>query len=118
MSQRDAGRVQLELVELRIAGLDQRLTERMERLAEQMAAMAATVEAATQSMAASAAETARSLDAIAVQSAQTNAQIRATNQAIDRLTNAMTGHLDLERAQAANIAELTKLATRLLERSA
>lgn len=62
---------------------------------------------------------------LAVQQRQTASNLDRLGDRIDRLTaaverqnSAIDGHLRLSEAQSANIAELTRLATKLIERSA
>ncbi len=66
-----------------------------------------------------------SLDALTLNVAQlaTQQKITASNidqlrAAIERQNNAIDGHLSVAQAQSANIAELTRLATRLIDRAA
>ena len=66
-----------------------------------------------------------SIDALAVNVGQLAVQQRATTQSIDRLiiaverqNNAIDGHLRLSEAQSVNIAELTRLATKLIDKAA
>ena len=66
-----------------------------------------------------------SIDALAVNVGQLAVMQRATTQSIDRLiiaverqNNAIDGHLRLSEAQSVNIAELTRLATKLIDKAA
>jgi len=66
-----------------------------------------------------------SLEALTLNVGQLATQQRATTASIDRLTaaierqnNAIDGHLRLSEAQSVNIAELTRLATKLIDRAA
>ena len=66
-----------------------------------------------------------SIDALAVNVGQLAVQQRATTQSIDRLiiaverqNSAIDGHLRLSEAQSVNIAELTRLATKLIDKAA
>ncbi len=68
----------------RIELLDRRLTERLEQLT-------------------------KSIDALAVQVAQTNSVVKQTSQNIDKLTDRIDSHLKVAEKQADNIAELTKI---------
>ena len=66
-----------------------------------------------------------SIDALAVNVGQLAVMQRATTQSIDRLiiaverqNSAIDGHLRLSEAQSVNIAELTRLATKLIDKAA
>lgn len=66
-----------------------------------------------------------SLEALTLNVGQLATQQRATTASIDRLTaaierqnNAIDGHLRLSEAQSVNIAELTRLATKLIDKAA
>ena len=66
-----------------------------------------------------------SIEALTLNVGQLATQQRATTASIDRLTaaierqnNAIDGHLRLSEAQSVNIAELTRLATKLIDRAA
>ena len=66
-----------------------------------------------------------SIDTLAVNVGQLAVMQRATTQSIDRLiiaverqNNAIDGHLRLSEAQSVNIAELTRLATKLIDKAA
>ena len=66
-----------------------------------------------------------SIDALAVNVGQLAVMQRATTQSIDRLiiaverqNAAIDGHLRLSEAQSVNIAELTRLATKLIDKAA
>ena len=68
---------------------------------------------------------AASIEALTLNVGQLATQQRATTASIDRLTaaidrqnNAIDGHLRLSEAQSVNIAELTRLATKLIDKAA
>ena len=95
---RDPVKIQLEATEARIQNMDQRLTERLDRLTQIVEKLG------------------NSIDVLTVQVTQFNAGMteikglsRQTLQSLDRQTEAINGHLKVAESQSANTSELSKL---------
>jgi chromosome segregation ATPase len=105
---RDAIQSQLEATEVRIHTMDQRITERLDRMTQTLETVGTRLEAIT-----------NSIDTLSVQVVQLNelkGLARQILQALDRqleATNvqnqAINGHLQVAQQQSANITELAKL---------
>ncbi len=105
---RDAIQSQLEATEVRIHTMDQRITERLDRMTQTLETVGTRLEAIT-----------NSIDTLSVQIVQLNelkGLARQILQALDRqleATNvqnqAINGHLQVAQQQSANITELAKL---------